>query len=176
MNIETKKTMMSRDVIWLNKTYSEHMKITQVAFVSSEVEEDEIEDEEEVGAEQEGYNHVGPPPPITEDDFVEQQMDVPQATAPIAPVPYPKVSRELRSLQYGNIGPAPKRMTRELRGLQSNLHIAYINNQVLPDHDKEYAMLNAAINSVAGFDYGSDTPKTYRDVLKHSNQKDGGTP
>jgi hypothetical protein len=25
MNIATKKTMMSRDVIWLNKTYSEHM-------------------------------------------------------------------------------------------------------------------------------------------------------
>jgi hypothetical protein len=44
---------MSGDVSWLNKTYSEHMKITQVDFVSSEVEEEEIEDEEEVGAEQE---------------------------------------------------------------------------------------------------------------------------
>jgi hypothetical protein len=33
MNIATKKTMMSRDVIWLNKTYSEHMEITQVDFV-----------------------------------------------------------------------------------------------------------------------------------------------
>jgi hypothetical protein len=98
-------------------------------------------------------------------------MDIPQATAPIVPVPYPKVSRELRSLQYGNIGPAPKRMTRELQGFQSNLHIAYINNQVLPDHEKEYAMLNAAFNSVAGFDNGSDTPKTYRDVLEHANQK-----
>jgi hypothetical protein len=36
-------------------------------------------------------------------------------------------------------------------------------------------MLHAAFISVAGFDDGSDTPKTYRDVLKHANQKDGGT-
>jgi hypothetical protein len=63
------------------------------------VEEEKIEDEEEVGAEQEGDNHIRPPPPITEDDNVKQQMDVPQATAPIVPVPYPKVSRVLRSLQ-----------------------------------------------------------------------------
>jgi hypothetical protein len=97
-------------------------------------------------------------------------MDVPPATAPIVPVPYPKASREFRSLQYGTIGPAPKRMTRKLRGLQSNLHIAYINNQVLPDHDTEYAMLNAAFNSVAGFDDGSDTSKAYKDVLKQKNK------
>jgi hypothetical protein len=32
-------------------------------------------------------------------------------------------------------------------------------------------MLNAAFNSVAGFDDGSNTPKTYKDVLKHANQK-----
>jgi hypothetical protein len=57
---------------------------------------------------------------------------------------------------------APKRITRKLRGLQSNLHTAYIN--------KEYAMLNAAFNSVAGFDDGSDTPKTHKDVLQHRNQ------
>jgi hypothetical protein len=62
-------------------------------------------------------------------------------------------------------------MSRELRGLQSNLHIAYINNQVFPDHDKEHALLNASFNSVAGFDDGSDTPKAYKDVLKHKNQK-----
>jgi hypothetical protein len=61
-------------------------------------------------------------------------------------------------------------MTRELRGLHSILHIAYINNQVLPDHDKEYAMLYAAFTSVAGFDDGSDTPKANKDVLKHKNQ------
>jgi hypothetical protein len=47
MNISTRKTLMSRDVIWLNKTYSEHMEITEKDFVSSEVEEEEIEDEEE---------------------------------------------------------------------------------------------------------------------------------
>jgi hypothetical protein len=102
-------------------------------------------------------------------------MDVPQATAPISPVPYPKVSRALRSLQYGNIGPAPKRMTRELRGLQSNLHIAYINNRVLPDYDKEYAMINAAFNSVPGFDDGSDTPRLIEMFSSIQIRKDGGT-
>jgi hypothetical protein len=91
--------------------------------------------------------------------------NVPPTIAPIVPVPYPKVSRELRSLSYNTIRPAPKRMTRELQGLQSNIHISYINNQVLPDHDKEHAMLNATFCSVAGFD----------DVLQHKIRKDGGT-
>jgi hypothetical protein len=36
---------------------------------------------------------------------------------------------------------------------------------------KCYLIINAAFNSVAGVDDGSDTPKTYRDVLKHANQK-----
>jgi hypothetical protein len=31
-------------------------------------------------------------------------------------------------------------------------------------------MLNAAFNSIAGFDDGSDTASTYKDVLKHKNQ------
>jgi hypothetical protein len=38
--------MLSRDVIWLNKTYSQHMEITQVAFVSSKMKDEEVEDEE----------------------------------------------------------------------------------------------------------------------------------
>jgi hypothetical protein len=49
-------------------------------------------------------------------------------------------------------------MIRKLRGLQSNVHIAYIHNQVLLDHDKEYAIFNAALNSIAEFDDESDTP------------------
>jgi hypothetical protein len=31
-------------------------------------------------------------------------------------------------------------------------------------------MMNAAINSVAGFDEGSETPKTYKYSLKHRVQ------
>jgi hypothetical protein len=30
-------------------------------------------------------------------------------------------------------------------------------------------MLNAAFNYIAGFDHGSDTPKKYKDVLKHTD-------
>jgi hypothetical protein len=71
------------------------MEITQVDFVSSKVEDEEVKDKEEFGAEQEGDNHVGLPPPITIDDFVKQQMDVQPTTAPSVPVPYLKVSREL---------------------------------------------------------------------------------
>jgi hypothetical protein len=33
LNIATKKTMMYRDVIGLNKTYSQHIENTQVDFV-----------------------------------------------------------------------------------------------------------------------------------------------
>jgi hypothetical protein len=63
------------------------MEITQVDFVSSEVDDDEVENEEEVGIAQEGNFHVSPPPPITEDDFVELQMDAPHTTAPLILVP-----------------------------------------------------------------------------------------
>jgi hypothetical protein len=47
MIISTKKTMFSRDVIWLNKTYSQHMGISQVVFISSEVEVAEEDMEED---------------------------------------------------------------------------------------------------------------------------------
>jgi hypothetical protein len=38
MNIATKKTMLSRDVILLNRTFSQHMGISQVYYVSNDVE------------------------------------------------------------------------------------------------------------------------------------------
>jgi hypothetical protein len=53
------------------------MEIRQVDVVSSKVEDEEVEDEEEISAEQEGDNHVGPPPPITKYDFMEPTMDAP---------------------------------------------------------------------------------------------------
>jgi Reverse transcriptase (RNA-dependent DNA polymerase) len=64
-------------------------------------------------------------------------------------------------------------MSRELRSLQIN-YVAYIT-QALPEandqaYKKEFAVIQAAFNSVAGFDGGSDTPKTYKKVLKHKNQ------
>jgi hypothetical protein len=31
-------------------------------------------------------------------------------------------------------------------------------------------MIQAAFNSVAGFDDGSDTPKNYKELVKHKNQ------
>jgi hypothetical protein len=69
MNIATKKSMFSRDVFWLNKTYSQHMGISQVDFITSELEEEDVEEEKVY--ELEGEYHVGPPPPITEDDHIE---------------------------------------------------------------------------------------------------------
>jgi hypothetical protein len=47
-HLSTNKTLMSRDVIWLNKTYSYHTDITKVTFVTSEIEaEEEVKDEDE---------------------------------------------------------------------------------------------------------------------------------
>jgi hypothetical protein len=74
--------------------------------------------------------NVGPPPPIPGDYNIEQPMDVPDITKPEIVAPYPKSTRELRSLIYGTVGPTPKKISRELRGLQSQ-HVAYINKQVL---------------------------------------------
>jgi hypothetical protein len=45
-HLSTNKPLMSRDVIWLNQTYSDHMDITKENFLTSEVEaEEEVEDE-----------------------------------------------------------------------------------------------------------------------------------
>jgi hypothetical protein len=70
------------------------MQITQVDFITSEVEEEDIYKEKE--AELEVEDHVGPPLPITEEDHTEQLMDVPTvAKAPSIVSPYPKTTKEL---------------------------------------------------------------------------------
>jgi hypothetical protein len=51
LNMATKKTMFPRKVIWLKKTYSQHMGISQVDFISSEV---DLEDEDKEAYELEG--------------------------------------------------------------------------------------------------------------------------
>jgi hypothetical protein len=76
-------------------------------------------------------------------------------------------------LSYGTVGPAPKIMSRELKGLEQPF--AYIKKQVLPyskenAYQRELAMIQTAFNSVAGFDHGSYTSKNYKDVLKNENQ------
>jgi hypothetical protein len=128
-HLSTNKPLMSRDVIWLNKTYSDHMDISKVNFVTSEVEaEEEVEDTDVQFVEQEGTFDF---PSTTEEDHTELLVDTPITTKPsIVPVTYPKSTRELRSLSYVTIGPVPKKLSRELRGLQiNNIHIAYINKQ-----------------------------------------------
>jgi hypothetical protein len=114
MNIATKKTMCSRDVIWLNKTYSQYVGISQLYYVSSEVEEEYKDMEEEEAYELEGEGHVGPPPTITKEDHIEQLMDVPKATStPTIVAPYPTSKRQLRSA----VVHARKKMSTEIRNL-----------------------------------------------------------
>jgi hypothetical protein len=117
MNKATKKTMFSSDVIWLNKTYSQHMGISQVDFISSEAEVEVDDMEEEEANELVGEDPVGPPPTITEDDHFEQLMDVHETTSsPAIVAPYTTSTRQLRS----SVVHAPKIMSREIRSLQSN--------------------------------------------------------
>jgi hypothetical protein len=112
--------------------------------------------------------HVGPPPSITEDNHIEQLMDIPETTSsPTIVAPYPTSTRQLRCF----VIPAPKQMSRVLRRLQSN-HVAYVNKQVLPEvkakaYKKHFVIIQAAFYSVAGSDDGTDTPISYNDVLKH---------
>jgi hypothetical protein len=66
---------MSRDVIWLNQTNSDHMDITKVNFVTSEVEaEEEVEDEDEQYVKQEGTLEF---PSTTEENHTELLVDTP---------------------------------------------------------------------------------------------------
>jgi hypothetical protein len=69
MSIATKKTMFSRDDIWLNKTYSQYTGISQVDYMSREVEEEDKDLIDEEADELEGEGHVGPSPAITRDDY-----------------------------------------------------------------------------------------------------------
>jgi hypothetical protein len=149
-NLATNRTLISRYVIWLNKTYSEHMDITKVNIMTSEVEEEEDGGEQEPNEEQEGPFDL---PSTVEENHTESLVDA-TATAKPSIIPVPRSTRELRSLSYGTVGPAQKKLSRELRGPQSkNIYIAYINKQVKADiQDKEYLMLGAAFNSISGFD------------------------
>jgi Reverse transcriptase (RNA-dependent DNA polymerase) len=107
-------------------------------------------------------------PSATEEGHTELLSDT--AKPSIVAVPYPRSTREL---SYETMGPSSKKRSRELIYLQiHNIHIAYINRQTKTDIlDKEYLMLGAAFNSVAGFDDGSGIPKHFKDVLGHQNQK-----
>jgi hypothetical protein len=91
MDIVTKKSMFSRDVIWLNMTYSQHMGISQVDFISSEVEDEDVEEEEVYKLK--GEVHVGPPPTMTEDDHSEKLIYAPETTSNIV-APYPTSTRQ----------------------------------------------------------------------------------
>jgi hypothetical protein len=145
------------------------MGITQVEFTASD-EEKIVDAEDEESAEEEGL--FGPTQPVTIDEHTEHQVDVSDKVPnpPLIPVPYPKGSRELRSLSYGT-APAPKSLSLDVRGLQcSSIHVACINRQVKPEKDKEFTMLTASLNTISDFDDGSETPKNYMDVLGHKNQ------
>jgi hypothetical protein len=113
-------------------------------------------------------NHDGPPSAITEDDHVEHLMDVPATTKHTFVSPYPKSNRELRRLRYGSVGPSPKTMSRELKGLQRN-HVAYVNKVVLREsRDKAYqskfVMIQRAFNSNAGLMVAAICQKTKKCV------------
>jgi hypothetical protein len=145
-NLATNKTLISRDVIWLNKTYYDHMDITKVKFMTSKVVEKEHEEEEEPSEEQEGLFDL---PSKTEEEHTELLIYTTPTDKPYRiPIPYPRANRVLRSLTYGTIGPVPKNLSRELRGLQSNnIHIAYINKQVMADiKDKEYLIPSISLS------------------------------
>jgi hypothetical protein len=61
MNKTIKKATFLRDDIWLNKTYSQHIEISQVDIITSELEEKDVEEEEVYDLI--GETHDGPPPP-----------------------------------------------------------------------------------------------------------------
>jgi hypothetical protein len=62
-------------------------------------------------------------------------MDAPAVASVVAP--FPKCTIDLRSLSYGKVGPAPKKILKECRGLHCN-QFTYSNRQVIPEtNDKE---------------------------------------
>jgi hypothetical protein len=97
-------------------------------------------------------------------------MDVPEITSsPTIVAPYPTSTRQLRS----SVDPVPKKKIRESRSLQSN-HVAYITHFLSETKEqacqREFAMIQAVFNSFSGFNDGSNTPKNYKELVKHKDQ------
>jgi hypothetical protein len=46
LNLNTKRISESRDLIWLNKTNSQHIEITQEYFATNEIEENDFEEDQ----------------------------------------------------------------------------------------------------------------------------------
>jgi glycerol-3-phosphate cytidylyltransferase-like family protein len=97
-------------------------------------------------------------------DHIEKLMDVETTSSLTIVAPYPTSTRQLRRSDV---------LSRDHRSLQIN-NVAYIT-QALPEtkdqaYKNEFSMIQAAYIPVIGFDDGSDTPKTYKEVLKHKNQ------
>jgi hypothetical protein len=60
-----------------------------------------------------------------------------------------------------------------VRNLRSN-HVEYITHLIPETQDQvykiEFSMIQAALNSVSGFNDGIKAPKNYKEALKHKNQ------
>jgi hypothetical protein len=85
LNINTYRIIESGDVIWLNKTYSQHMEITQFNFTKIETEENDKDLFEPLWS------------VVSEIYQIEQQLisAIPMFYHTVTPSPYPMTSKEL---------------------------------------------------------------------------------
>jgi hypothetical protein len=142
-NFKTRSVLLSRNVIWLNQVYGDYMKITNVNTTK-------IEDSED------------------EEDFIEKDTQNKEDNIEL-------VNNE-ENEQDGQesdddqiVKPIPNRLAGEVKRLTCEW------NPNPMDH-AELAMLtqvfDLAYSGIAGFDDGSNIPKTYNDAKKHPDWKD----
>ena len=149
VNLKTNKTVMSRDVIWLNKNYAEWKGLKGVN--TTKVEESDAEESEEEPAEVLSNEEI--------DNRANEMV-----------VPKPRVIRELRGLQYDADGGNPT-ANEELAKLTDPEPGRETANVVLPDRAYSFiareTMLEA-IERTGDTDYTE--PKNFDGAWNHENK------
>jgi hypothetical protein len=225
-NMKTRSSLMSRDVIWLNKTFAEYYGIQRVVMQESEtVMSGSDKDHDSYSDDDEDWGNFGLPDTevsnVTQDPIdignlpdvaaqppvvvIQPQVPVVQVQPQLPMVlPLPTIAENprintpaktpryrrtnLEMLKSPSFHDSPNiRVTRSMTNVMMtaenfcnisstpmsmfNRDYAMISSALKFDTEQEYALSNSDYSLVvAGFEDGSDVPKSYKDVIGHRNQ------
>jgi hypothetical protein len=184
LNIKTRQLIMSRDVTWLNQTYAQYFNIRQVKEESlgdqvpyngqdhdySDDSEDALGDfgiSDLTSIDQEGPNAETLQDDIAQDADVEDQLPPPQALFQTPVRQRRRTELELLASPSLYDEKPSRRVTRSMS--QNIMTEQQFGNSGIKSR-QEYAMICSAFCLIAGFDDGSDVPKSYRDVIGHKSE------
>jgi hypothetical protein len=152
-NKETKRIILSRDAIWLNQTYSDYHGLNTVHVEdTTDGRTHTFDDEEDVDE----YDIVE----LEDEEDMQLVGAIPQyAQIPIIAPIIPNVLTG-RNIMTRSQAKRAHPVTR------SGRHYGTVA-ATQSEEELETQMLSSAFGLIAGFDDGSNTPKTYKDIVNH---------